>query len=290
MYDMLLIDADMMAHRQYHAYKKQQLSTELSGQLIETGMLFGTLKTLITLQRRYDPKKIIFLYDDQECFRKQISSEYKSNRGEKSESFLEQIRLTIGVLAFLGMRQIKAENYEADDLIATWVTQRIYDNEKTLIVSTDKDLYCLLNNNVDMLLHNPKQRLFTTQDFKDRFGIDNSSFPIFLGLTGDKTDCIMGLKGYGPKTATKLIIESSGNIKTIIKQLNPEDKKLFLFNMRLVALQREIKTSKMLSLVGSDKWPIQNFWLAMDQLKFKSMFLDKNKQMLEVIYENNKSN
>ena len=289
MYDIILVDADMMAHRQYHAYKKQQLSTELNGQLIETGMLFGTLKTLITLQKRYDPKKIIFLYDDRECFRKQISSEYKSNRGPKSDSFLDQIRLTIGVLAFLGMRQVKAANYEADDLIATWVTQRI-DEEQTLIVSTDKDLYCLLGNNVHMLLHNPKQRLFTAQDFKDRFGIDNSNFPIFLALTGDKTDCIMGLKGYGPKTATKLIIENNGDTKDIAKQLNSEDRKLFLLNTMLVALKRNIKTSEMLSLVRSDKWPLENFWTTMEQLKFKSMLLDKNKGILEVIYENNKSN
>ena len=290
MYNTILVDANMMAHRQYHAYKKQQLSLEYNGETIETGMLFGSLKTLITLQKRYEPKKIIFLYDSRHCFRKTISSEYKSNRKEKSDSFLDQFELMAGVLAFLGLKQVMASGYEADDLIATWVTHRIEEDGQVLIVSTDKDLYCLLQNNVHMLLHSPKQRLFTAQDFKEKFNFDNSNFPIFLALTGDSTDCIMGLKGIGPKTATKLIIQYNEDVKAITEQFNQEDKERFLLNMMLVALKRNIKTSEMVSIVKSNSWPIESFWSIMEQLKFRSMFLDKNKEVLELIYENNKSN
>lgn len=288
MYETILVDANMMAHRQYHAYKKQQLSIEHNGEIIETGMLFGTLKTLIYLQKQYKSKRIIFLYDSRHSFRKNISSEYKSTRKEKSDSFLTQFCLTTGVLSYLGLKQIKAEDYEADDLIATWITHRIEDDEQTLIISTDKDLYCLLQSNIHMLLHSPKQRLFTSQDFKDKFKFDKSYFPVFLALTGDSVDCIMGLKGIGPKTATKIITKYNGNAKTIAEQFSQEDKERFLLNMMLVALKRNIKTSKMLGMPISRS--IKDFWEIIGDLNFKSMFLDKNKEILELIYANSESN
>lgn len=276
----------MMAYRQFHAYKKQQLSVLFKNKTIFTGMTFGTLKTLISLQKKYNPKRIIFLCDGLKCFRYTLFPKYKIHRKPKEDDFLAQLVLTSGVVSMLGIPQIIAENYEADDLIATWAKDRIPETDTKLIVSTDKDLFCLLNSKTHMLLHSPKQRLFTDIDFKERFGILQKHFHIFLALTGDKTDGIMGIQGIGPVTATKLILKYKGDLKSIINTFEKLERQQLLFNIRIITLVSKIKTSEMFQ--SEQFQDLKPFWAVMNELKFKSMFLEKNKQVLELIHENNK--
>jgi DNA polymerase-1 len=289
MFDTALIDAKMMFYRQFymhHHNNEVKLSTKFNGKDIYTGMLYGTLNTLVSLQKEYNPKKIIFLHDGENYEdRIKLLKDYKANRNrEYPQDFEPQLELTIGVLALLGITQIKAPKHEADDLIATW-TERLQGTK--LIISSDKDLYCLLqDNNTAMLRHQPRKQLFTAEDFKEKFGFEPHLHPAYLALVGDKTDNINGVPRIGPITATEKI-KHANNFKDVAASLRPENKKIFLFNMRLVTLNNEIRTSEMVQIRKHDQ-DFNMFIDIMQRLSFKSMLLPRNADTLRLVHENNK--
>ena len=174
--------------------------------------VFGFTNMLVKLIEDYREEKLIVVFDAaRENFRNKIYKDYKANRGETPEDLIPQFDLIKNCVKAFNIPQLEIEGYEADDIIATYSTLASKLNIPSLIVSSDKDLMQLVNEQVQML--DPmKNKKIGINEVVEKFGVEPNKVVQIQALTGDKIDNIPGAPGIGPKTALELIKEF-GNIK-----------------------------------------------------------------------------
>ncbi|MEO6580939.1 MAG: DNA polymerase I [Sphingomicrobium sp.] len=138
--------------------------------------------------------------------RNQLYDQYKANRPEPPEDLVPQFPLIRTATRAFSIPCIEEEGLEADDIIACYVTAAMKVGWKVTIVSSDKDLMQLIDDNgqVDMLDTMNDRRIGRTQVI-EKFGVPPEKVGDVLALMGDSVDNIPGIRGIGPKTATKLI-------------------------------------------------------------------------------------
>jgi 5'-3' exonuclease len=126
----------------------------------------------------------------------------------EDEKFERQKYILQNILEELCVRQYEYENVEGDDIVAYYVKNR-KDNEKIVIVSSDKDLTQLISE--DVIIYNPRIKDFITKDNSiEKIGITHKNVVLEKILCGDVSDNIKGVKGLGEQTLIKLF----PNIKT----------------------------------------------------------------------------
>ncbi len=176
-------------------------------------------------------------------FRNEIYSEYKANRAETPPDLIPQFPLIREAVHAFNIAHIELEGYEADDLIATLAKRGVESGFEVKVVSADKYLMQLMSDQVSVF--DPlKNRLLSTQDSLDKFGVTPDKILEIQALIGDSVDNIPGVKGVGPKTAAKLISEfgSTENLMAHAKQI--EQAKL---RENILASFNEIVVSKKLA-------------------------------------------
>lgn len=137
----------------------------------------------------------------------------KAKRGIKEdkseeETFEREKTLIKSILEELCIRQYEYENTEGDDIIA-YYTKHKKENEKVVVVSSDKDLTQLISDTV--IIYNPRLRDFVTKDNSvEKIGITHENVVLEKILCGDASDNIKGVKGMGETTLLKLF----PNLKT----------------------------------------------------------------------------
>ena len=181
--------------------------------------VFGFTNMLVKLIEDYSDDKMIVIFDAaRENFRNEIYPEYKANRGEAPDDLIPQFPLIRECVKSFNIPQLEIEGFEADDLIATYVSLAEKDKIETIIVSSDKDLMQLVSKNVTML--DPmKNKKIEIKDVEEKFGVQPDKVIFIQALTGDKVDNIPGAPGIGPKTASQLINEFN-DIDGLIKNLD----------------------------------------------------------------------
>ena len=106
-------------------------------------------------------------------------------------------------------------NYEADDLIATYVEQILKEGAKATIVSSDKDLMQLYKKNIR--IYDPmKNKFISNDDVNNKFGVNPDKVIDVQALAGDSSDNVPGVPGIGVKTAAELI-NQYGNLENLLK-------------------------------------------------------------------------
>ncbi len=145
-------------------------------------------------------------------FRNDIYSEYKANRPPPPEDLVPQFPLIRDATRAFSLACIEEEGFEADDLIASYARAATKSGWDVTIVSSDKDLMQLVGPDqetgatIDMLDTMKSQRI-ATEEVAEKFGVEPEKVGDVLALMGDSVDNIPGIRGIGPKTATKLIQE-----------------------------------------------------------------------------------
>ncbi len=213
--------------------------------------VFGFTNMLVKLIEDYSNDKMIVIFDAaRENFRNEIYPEYKANRGEAPDDLIPQFPLIRECVKSFNIPQLEIEGFEADDLIATYVSLAEKDKTETIIVSSDKDLMQLVSKNVTML--DPmKNKKIEIKDVEEKFGVKPDKVIFIQALTGDKVDNIPGAPGIGPKTASQLINEFN-DIDGLIKNLNKikqekrrniltESENNIRLSLELVTLKNDIK-------------------------------------------------
>jgi 5'-3' exonuclease len=130
--------------------------------------------------------------------------DYNANKLKKEEelSFKRQKSIISSILEELCVRQYEFENVEGDDVISYCVKNR-QENEKVVIVSSDKDLTQLICE--DVIVYNPRMKDFITKDNSvEKIGITHENVVLEKILCGDVSDNIKGVKGIGEQTLIKL--------------------------------------------------------------------------------------
>ena len=179
-------------------------------------MLFKLLEDSKSNDNSEKPTHFAVIFDSaRKNFRNDIYPEYKGNRSDAPDDLIPQFEfIRKSVLAF-NLPSIELINYEADDLIATYVEQILSKGAKVTIVSSDKDLMQLYKKNVR--IYDPmKNKFINEEDVNNKFGVKPEKVVDVQALAGDSTDNVPGVPGIGVKTAAELINEYD-NLENLLK-------------------------------------------------------------------------
>ena len=114
------------------------------------------------------------------------------------------------IVEAFGYRNLEFEGWEADDVIATLATRADEAGIRTCVVSTDRDAFQLVSENVCLMM-TPRGvadvHVYTPERVELRYGVRPDQVPDFIGLKGDTSDNIPGVPGIGDKTAGQLIAQ-----------------------------------------------------------------------------------
>jgi DNA polymerase-1 len=207
-----LVDGSSYIFRAYH-----RLPPLTNPKGVPVGAVYGYTTMLWKLAKDLHdadgPTHLAVILDhSSKSFRNDIYDQYKANRPEPPEDLRPQFPLIRDATRAFSLPCIETEGYEADDLIASYTEAAVAAGWDVTIVSSDKDLMQLIREpagdapQVDMLDTMKNVRL-GLEAVDEKFGVAPDLVGDVLALMGDSVDNVPGVRGVGPKTATKLIVE-----------------------------------------------------------------------------------
>ena len=270
-------------------------------------MLFKLLEDSKSNDNKDKPTHFAVIFDSaRKNFRNEIYSEYKANRSDAPEDLIPQfdyIRKSVGAF---NLPSVELINYEADDLIATYVDQILLEGAKVTIISSDKDLMQLYNNKVR--IYDPMKNKFINQeDVKKKFGVEPNSVVDVQALAGDSTDNVPGVPGIGVKTASELINEYH-TLENLLKNAHKikqnkrretliENKDKAIISKKLVTLKKDVPVKNHINefeLKQVDKKKLYDFLREMEFNRLLSSAIStygetefENKNLNQKIRDNN---
>ena len=211
---LLIIDGSSYIFRAYYG-----LSQDLRNKdNLPTNAILGFKNMLFQLLKQQKPTHCIMVFDAPgPTFRNDLYSEYKANRSAAPDDLKVQFEYIYKLTRVLSLPPLIVEGYEADDIIGTLV-QKFTSQIEVMIISGDKDLTQLVSPEV-VMLDTMKNKIFTPEYVKEKFGVEPSMIHEYLALVGDASDNIPGAAGVGPKTAVKLF-DQFGSINEIYKNVD----------------------------------------------------------------------
>ena len=240
-------------------------------------MLFKLLEDSKSKDNKDKPTHFAVIFDSaRKNFRNEIYSDYKGNRSDAPDDLIPQFEyIRKSVLAF-NLPSIELLNYEADDLIATYVEQILEKGAKATIVSSDKDLMQLYKKNVR--IYDPmKNKFINEEDVNKKFGVKADKVIDVQALAGDSTDNVPGVPGIGVKTAAELIKEY-GDLENLLKNAKKikqnkrretliENKDKAIISKKLVTLKKDVPVKNQIEefvLKDIDREKLYNFLREME--------------------------
>ena len=240
-------------------------------------MLFKLLEDSKSKDNKDKPTHFAVIFDSaRKNFRNEIYSDYKGNRSDAPDDLIPQFEyIRKSVLAF-NLPSIELLNYEADDLIATYVEQILEKGAKATIVSSDKDLMQLYKKNVR--IYDPmKNKFINEEDVNKKFGVKADKVIDVQALAGDSTDNVPGVPGIGVKTAAELIKEY-GDLENLLKNAKKikqnkrretliENKDKAIISKKLVTLKKDVPVKNQIGeflLKDIDREKLYNFLREME--------------------------
>ncbi|WP_260072228.1 DNA polymerase I [Nesterenkonia massiliensis] len=213
---LLVIDGHSMAFRAFYALPPESFQTT-SGQY--TNAVHGFTNMLLKLIREELPTHVVLAFDlDTPTFRHQSYEEYKGGRAKTPEEFRGQIDLIKKVAEALTIPAVTVEGYEADDIVATYVTRAEAAGWETLIVSGDRDALQLVTENTKLMYPTSGISKVTVLDpaaVEAKYLVPPAKYPDLAALVGESADNLPGVPKVGPKTAAKWIAQY-GSTREII--------------------------------------------------------------------------
>lgn len=200
---LLLVDGMAVFYRGFFAIKN--LSTSDG---IPTNGLFGFVRMLNQLSSVCNPSHCLVTFDgglpDE---RLSLLPEYKAQRPSMPDEMRQQLPLLNEYLEKASVPSLRIDGYEADDLIATITSSCSKEDTRIFIASSDKDLFQLVSENVSMISPSGRNDLMGREEVHEKTGVWPDQIVSWLALIGDTADNIPGIRGIGPKTAAKLLMQ-----------------------------------------------------------------------------------
>lgn len=222
---LFLIDGMSLVFRAYHAMLRSGLKNS-NGE--PTYAVFGFTNIITSFLEKYNPKHVAVVFDRSEpTFRHDMFEDYKGNRDEFPEELVPQLAKIKELLDLMSLPRIEKAGLEADDIIGTLSKEASKDNWEVLCVTSDKDFYQLVDNNIKILKPGLKGEDFSLIDYdgvEKKFGVKPDGVIDVQALWGDSVDNIPGVKGVGEKTAIPLI-QKYGSIENLYEHLDEIEKK-----------------------------------------------------------------
>ena len=200
---LLVIDGDSLGHRAYHAMP----AVEGAGGR-PVGLLLGFANFLLATWRATQPRAVLVCLDTRvPSYRHDLLPAYQGQREPFAADLCEQLDRIPEMTEAFGFAAAKVAPYEADDLLATAVTQEEARGGGALVVSSDRDTYQLVSDVTATLHPRPRGQLerVDRSGVRERYGVEPEQVTDLIALRGDPSDNIPGARGIGPKTAAELL-------------------------------------------------------------------------------------
>ena len=258
-----IIDTFGFLFRSYYALPPLKSATGFP-----TGMLTGFMNFISGIGRDFKTDYLVFALDSKgKTFRSDIYEEYKSHRPEAPEDLKAQLPVAIDFIEKMGFMTASEIGYEADDIIASLAHDGVANGLKIRIVSHDKDLYQLIND--DICMFDPmKKKVVSSEECFTKYGVYPHQFTDYQSLLGDSADNVPGVKGVGAKTAMALIQQFDtldniyANIDNIEKprwqKLLNENKEMAYISKQLVTLATDFHALEHLGSIEALELPKEN--------------------------------
>jgi len=205
---LLLIDANSLIHRAFHALPPMTTPDGRASQAI-----YGVARILMKLWREEKPEYAVALFDTPEpTFRDKIYKEYKATRPQAPDSLISQLIEMPNLFHEFGIQTFGAPGFEADDLIATYAEKFKKEKDLEIVIFTgDLDSLQLVEDK-KILVRVPQKgisetTIYTPEAVKERYGLMPKDLPDYKALVGDTSDNVKGVPGVGPKTAAEMLLK-----------------------------------------------------------------------------------
>src|ERR671930_1051709 len=220
--DLFIVDGNNLAYRAFFALPEELATTD--GR--PTNALLGFTNMLFKLLADSRPKGVAVAWDSRPVHRAATAEAadvvYKEGRREMPGLLREQFPHFRPIVEAFGYRNLEFEGWEADDVIATLAHRADEGGIKTCVVSTDRDAFQLVSENVCLMM-TPRGvadvHVYTPERVEARYGVTPDQVPDFIGLKGDPSDSIPGVPGIGDKTAGQLIAQY-GSLEALLDHVD----------------------------------------------------------------------
>lgn len=267
---LVLIDAFNLIFRAF--YSIPELTT---GRRELVNAVYGFTSILLRVIKELKPDYLTVFFDSPgPTFRHKEYKEYKATRPLPPENLVKQIPRVLEVCGAFNIPIFMLAGYEADDLIATIVSQAENKSIESIIVSGDQDLLQLVSKKTKY--YGLKRGLSELESLdpvqvQKEFGLHPNQIIDYKAMRGDVSDNIPGVPGIGEKTAKQLLnqYQTLEGIYQNLENLKPKEQKLLGENKDKAFLAKQ--------LVALDKKaPI---YLDLDQSRLHYYNPEKAKQL-----------
>ncbi|MBC6342894.1 DNA polymerase I [Lactobacillus kimbladii] len=238
---LLLIDGNSVAFRAFYALYRQ-LENFRNPEGLHTNAIYTFKNMLDVVLNDVEPDYVLVAFDaGKTTFRNKMYADYKGGRQKTPSELSEQLPYIQELLHDLGLSTYELDNYEADDIIGTFVTEGENAGFKITVVTGDKDLTQLASPQTTVMVTKSgvlNLESYTPQHMKEVNGVTPTEFIDMKALMGDNSDNYPGVTKIGPKKASQLIQEygSVENLYDHIDEMKPSKMKENLINDKDKAL------------------------------------------------------
>ncbi|SLM46964.1 DNA polymerase I [Nitrospira japonica] len=209
-----LIDGSAYVYRAFFA-----LPPLITSKGLQTNAVYGFTTTLMKIVREHGPDCLAVAFDERgPTLRHEEFKEYKAQRPPMPEGMQAQVPYIHRLVEAFSIPVVRHVGYEADDLIGTLARQAEAAGYDVVIVTGDKDMFQLLTPHI-RIFDPVKNKWSGEAECLERFGVEPSRVVEVMGLMGDSTDNIPGVKGIGEKTAVKLLSQF-GTIEELLRRVD----------------------------------------------------------------------
>ncbi len=243
---LVVIDGKSVLYRGYYALPN--LSTRDG---TPTGGVYGFAVMALEIIKRLKPNYVCVAWDKRHTnirARRELYPQYKANRKPAPEDFYDQVTVLQQLLEALGWPLYELDDYEADDLMATFATQAKDKDIETYLVTSDLDVLQLVNSHTH--IYTLKKGVsniehFDETSFHEKYGVGAHQWVDVKALKGDTSDNVPGVAGVGEKTALELIskYETLDGVYAHLDELKPalqakltKDRDMAYLSKKLVTL------------------------------------------------------
>ncbi len=286
----VLIDANSIVHRAYHAYPITLSTSE--GEIVNA--VYGFTTILFQIVEKLKPSYLICAFDvDRPTFRHKMYTDYKANRKPIDKELASQFPRIKEILKAFEIPILEVEGYEADDVIGTLEKEEKMRRFEKVIVTGDQDIFQLVDDDTKVYLSGRNfkdSRIFGIKDVERKMGLSPSQIIDFKSLYGDPSDNIPGVKGVGKKGAVDLI-SKYGGMDGVYKHLEEINTR---YKNKLIEYKKEAYLSKDLARINSkvplkynvencrwDGWDKDDVRNILERLEFRSLLKKINSKVKE---------
>jgi DNA polymerase I len=242
-----VIDASGYIYRSYFAIRQMTNSRGES-----TNALFGFIRSILKLFKDFSPSYIVAVFDGPNNARKrtEMYANYKAHRRTMPGDLLYQIKWAQQFCQLMGIPELMLPDVEADDTmgsVAQWAAKL---GSTVYLCTSDKDMCQLVTDHIFILNTHRDNLILTPEGVAQQYGVLPHQMIDYLAITGDASDNVPGLSGFGPKTAAELL-RCFGSLDYLLQ--NPEqiagkkkqetlvlEKDKALLSRRLVAIDTSV--------------------------------------------------